>query len=81
MDIDKEWEHYMSTAYSDDISSEDDDNSEIITENNEEFISANISMDLTSEAPKATNIYISTKTKIAYLIPRLNLKKYFGKYL
>jgi LysM repeat protein len=38
---------------------------------------ANLSSDLTSLAPKATNIYISTKTKIAYLDRIIDLKKIF----
>ena len=76
IDIDKEWENFISSSYDDDISSEEDIN-ENIKENNEDFISANISMDLTSEAPKATNIYISTKTKIAYLNTPIELKEIF----
>jgi hypothetical protein len=77
MDINTEWENFISSSYNDDISSEEEDAYETITENNEEFISANISMDLTSEAPKATNIYISTKTKIAYLNNPIDLKPIF----
>jgi hypothetical protein len=73
MDINAEWENFISSGYNDDISCEDEDAYENIEENNEEFISANISMDLTSEAPKATSIYISTKTKIAYLNTQIDL--------
>ena len=77
MDINTEWENFISSGYNDDISSEDEDIYETAVENNEEFISANISMDLTSEAPKATSIYISTKTKIAYLDTPVDLKHLF----
>jgi hypothetical protein len=77
MDINAEWENFISSGYNDDISCEDEDAYENIEENNEEFISANISMDLTSEAPKATSIYISTKTKIAYLNTQIDLKTIF----
>jgi TATA-box binding protein (TBP) (component of TFIID and TFIIIB) len=77
MDINTEWENFISSGYNDDISSEDEDTYENIVENNEEFISANISMDLTSKAPKATSLYISTKTKIAYLDTPLDLKHLF----
>jgi len=77
MDINAEWENFISSGYNDDISSEDEDVYENILENNEEFISANISMDLTSEAPKATSIYISTQTKIAYLNTPIELKNTF----
>jgi len=46
-------------------------------DNNEEYISANISNDMTTSIPKATNIYISTKTKIAYLNHPFDLKTVF----
>jgi hypothetical protein len=77
MNIDEEWENFISSGYSDDISSDDEEVNEIIKQTNEEFISANLSSDLTSLAPKATNIYISTKTKIAYLDRIIDLKKIF----
>ena len=77
LDIDKEWANFISSGY-DDISSDDEEDIiEHIKHDSEEFISANISMDLTSEAPKATNIYISTKTKIAYLNTPIELKEIF----
>ena len=77
LDIDKEWANFISSGY-DDISSDDEEDIiENIKHDNEEFISANISIDLTSEAPKATNIYISTKTKIAYLNTPIELKEIF----
>lgn len=76
MDIDEEWEHFISHEH-EDISSDDDDTTQIVKQTAEEFISANLSADLTSEAPKATNIYISTKTKIAYLNTQIDLKNVF----
>ena len=77
LDIDKEWANFISSGY-DDISSDDEEDIiEHIKHDSEEFISANISIDLTSEAPKATNIYISTKTKIAYLNTPIELKEIF----
>ena len=76
MDIDEEWEHFISHDH-EDISSDDDDTTQIVKQTAEEFISANLSADLTSEAPKATNIYISTKTKIAYLNTQIDLKNVF----
>lgn len=76
MDIDEEWEHFISHDQ-EDISSDDDDTTQIIKQTAEEFISANLSADLTSDAPKATNIYISTKTKIAYLTTPIELKDVF----
>lgn len=72
MNIDKEWENFISSAYSDDISDEEDTNNY-----NTEFVSANLSMELNSETPKASSIYISTKTKIAYLNIPIELKNVF----
>jgi hypothetical protein len=72
MNIDKEWENFISSTYSDDISDEEDTNNY-----NTEFVSANLSMELNSETPKASSIYISTKTKIAYLNIPIELKDVF----
>lgn len=75
MNIDKEWESFISSNYNDDISDEEDiynfDNL------NEEIVSVNLSMEMNSETPKASNIYISTKTKIAYLSIPIDLKDVF----
>ena len=49
------------------------DNSEIIDNKRIDVTKNNI--------PKCSDIYISTKTKIAYLNSNINLEKYFGKYL
>jgi len=77
-DIDKEWENFISSNYDDDdISSDGEDVNEILQQTAEEFISANLSADMDSEAPKSTNIYISTKTKIAYLNTPIDLKLLF----
>jgi len=78
MTIDKEWENFISSKYNDDTSSdEEDDANEIIQQTAEEFISANLTTDLTSDAPKPSSIYISTKTKIAYLNTPIDLKEIF----
>ena len=78
MTIDKEWENFISSKYNDDTSSdEEDDANEIIQQTAEEFISANLTTDLTSDAPKPSSIYISTKTKIAYLNTPIDLKQIF----
>ena len=80
LDIDKEWENFISSNYDDDdISSDGEEINEILQQTTEEFISANLSADMDSEAPKATNIYISTKTKIAYLNTPIDLKQLFWK--
>lgn len=74
--IDKEWENFMTSGFKDDVSSDDEDiNSPQI---NEEFVSADISSDFDySKTPKASDIYISTKTKIAYLNIPIELKNVF----
>jgi len=77
MNIDQEWENFISSA-NDDISSDDEEYShlnELLEENSEEIVSANLSTDIV--APKATDIYISTKTKIAYLNNIIDLKSIF----
>jgi TATA-box binding protein (TBP) (component of TFIID and TFIIIB) len=76
-DIDKEWENFISSNYDDDDISSDEEVNEILQQTPEEFISANLSADMDSEAPKSTNIYISTKTKIAYLNTPIDLKLLF----
>ena len=77
-DIDKEWENFISSNNDDDdISSDGEEVNEILQQTAEEFISANLSADLDTEAPKSTNIYISTKTKIAYLNTPIDLKLLF----
>ena len=70
--IDKEWENFISTTYTDDISDDED-----LNNYNTEFVSANLSMELNTETPKASSIYISTKTKIAYLNIPIDLKNIF----
>jgi len=76
--LDKEWENYISSVY-DDISSckEDEDYHEYYE--NSELLSANIALDINLESPKSSDIYISTKTKIAYLNQYIDLKTVFWK--
>lgn len=85
MDIDQEWENFISSEFVDD---EDEEGNSLVEgdyskfdevnkSDDEEVVSANITMDIESVAPKATNIYISTKTKIAYLNTTVDLKKIF----
>lgn len=76
-DIDKEWENFISTTYDDDDISDEEEINEIVKQTAEEFISANLSADIYSDAPKSSNIYISTKTKIAYLNMPIDLKLIF----
>jgi len=75
INIDEEWEKFLSSNNDNDILSDDEENNELIY--NEEIISTNVSIDLETETPKASNIYISTKTKIAYLNMPISLKEIF----
>ena len=78
--IDKEWANFISSNYDDDISedmSDDEYIKNIDVSNNAEYVSANLSMEINSETPKASTIYISTKTKIAYLNMHIELKNVF----
>jgi TATA-box binding protein (TBP) (component of TFIID and TFIIIB) len=77
LNIDEEWENFMTSSYDDNTLSDEEDVDDILKNTSEEFISANISLDLNSETPKASNIYISTKTKISYLNMQIDLKKIF----
>jgi hypothetical protein len=78
MNIDQEWENFISSEYNDDdISSDEDEYSQLDVKHSQEFISANLTMDIVNIAPKATDIYISTKTKIAYLNKIIDLKSVF----
>jgi len=76
--IDDEWEKFISNDYGEDPD-EDDAPEESLNE-----ITLNITEDMigendrnTCEIPKATEIYISTKSKIAYLNQEIDLKAIF----
>jgi len=78
--IDNEWEKFISSTYDDDdISCDEESSNEIIQQTQEDFLSANLSADINSTAPKSSDIYISTKTKIAYLNNPIDLKMMFWK--
>jgi len=77
-DVDAEWESFISYKCNDDVSSDDEDElHEFQHYNPNEVLSTNIKKDFDLEAPKPSNIYISTKTKIAYLNTEINLKNVF----
>jgi hypothetical protein len=73
LNIDNEWENFISCSC-DDISSDDESN-----ETTGELLSADLSFTLSTKTPKASNIYISTKTNIAYLNTSVDLKDVFWK--
>jgi len=81
--IDEEWANFISSAGCNDDNSSDDEEincdeiENILYKESDEYLSANISVDMNSTAPKPTDIYISTKTKISYLNKMIDLKKIF----
>lgn len=75
--IDIEWENFISSNNDDILSDDEESETDNLFKNDSSFVSADVSMDIQSTAPKATNIYISTKTKIAYLNKTIDLKKIF----
>ena len=77
-DINEEWKNFISSGKEDDDISDDEilDLNTFI-EKDEELISANLSFDFNSETPKASDIYISTKTKLGYLNRVIDLNKVF----
>lgn len=79
--VDDEWEKFISADYND-TSTDDDDNEN--NNNEEDFTnrrqnSVDFEMNKNLVPPKANNIYISTKSKIAYLNSEINLKDIFWK--
>jgi len=83
MNIDQEWENFISSGCNDDdISSDEEEYSKLnhfLKNDHEDIVSANLIMDMEIVAPKATDIYISTKTKIAYLNKTIDLKSIFWR--
>jgi len=71
--IDDEWENFLSPDYDYD---EVDGENEVSSNMDGEIVSE---MGLLIEPPKASEIYISTKSKIAYLNNEINLKDVFWK--
>lgn len=71
--IDDEWENFLSPDYDYD---EVDGENEISSNVDGEIVSE---MGLLVEPPKASEIYISTKSKIAYLNNEINLREVFWK--
>jgi len=71
--IDDEWQNFISEKYD-----EDDEEAVLLCDaDTDNIVSADISKGLQLEAPKATDIYISTRSKIAYLNQAIDLKTLF----
>jgi TATA-box binding protein (TBP) (component of TFIID and TFIIIB) len=73
-DINAEWENYNTNNYDENECSTEDE----ITYNND-IISANLNFEFNSNTPVCSDIYISTKTKIAYLNKSIDLQCIFWK--
>ena len=82
--IEDEWMNFISNDCDEnDMDDEDlpdnlEDMNEIIKKSGE-TLSANLNFEYNTETPKANEIYISTKTKIAYLNQHIELKDVFWK--
>jgi TATA-box binding protein (TBP) (component of TFIID and TFIIIB) len=78
LNIDQEWENFMTTSNCNDSDEDDfDELAEILKQQADEYLSANLTTDIETDIPKCSNIYISTKTKIAYLNTTINLAEIF----
>jgi hypothetical protein len=81
--IDDEWNKFISKGYDaacdfdDDNNNIDNDDNDDSIEENENILSRDILTELNYKHAKATEIYISTKTKIAYLSQTIDLKGVF----
>lgn len=79
--IDEEWKNFMLSK--NDNEYDDSDSDEYFDTNNENYVSANINENMNFEnisendIPKSSKIYISTKTKIAYLNNPIQLREMF----
>jgi TATA-box binding protein (TBP) (component of TFIID and TFIIIB) len=77
--IDEEWDNFNSAVSNEDYISEDSEENLFEYLDDDEFVTADINNIISSETPKPTNIYISTRTKIAYLNNMIDLKDIFWK--
>lgn len=85
-DINEEWDKFISSNGDecDDIELVPDDDVVDVndfSQQSNKIVSANLEFDFTTnpETPKASKIYISTKTKLAYLSNHIDLKEVFWK--
>lgn len=77
-DIDQEWENFISSGYAE--SDDEEITNQIIIGydgSSDDVVSADLAFDMGTEIPKSSPIYISTKTKIAYLDTIIDLKRLF----
>ena len=75
MNIDDEWSSFITNKYDD--NSSDDENNNLLDEFNGTIIELNSTENFVGIAPEPTDIYISTKSKIAYLEKPIDLKMFW----
>ena len=80
LDIDQEWQNFISSNNNDETDEDEDvDQLSEYLKDHEYSLDTNSIDENLSEAPCASNIYISTKTKIAYLNTPIDLADIFWK--
>jgi hypothetical protein len=80
--INDEWAKFMTNSNSTDEEEEDDiaeSEDKLQFDSDNEEILSHLAFDYNSETPKATDIYISTKTKLGYLNQQFDLNTIFWK--
>ena len=75
--INDEWEKFMSSSYNDEYSEKNEEQLNTTTDENISFTISDRTYLNSEEIPKSTEIYISTKSKIAYLNREIDLKEIF----
>jgi hypothetical protein len=70
--IDDEWSNFLTNKYEEESS--EDENNNLHDEFNEDDEELNSTTEISWDVPEPTNIYISTKSKIAYLAQPVDLK-------
>lgn len=74
--IDEEWNHFISNHYIDKYMEDDTEVSPSVTYSDTQLYHSNALLD--QDPPEASSIYISTKSKIAYLTTPIDLKVFWS---
>jgi len=75
--VDDEWEKFISSSYNEHDYTDNVEELNTISDENNNFTITDRMNSNNDEIPKATDIYISTKSKIAYLNREIDLKEIF----
>ena len=76
--MDDEWSSFLTHKYDDTLS--DDEKNNTLDEFNDKNDELNSTETFDGNAPEPTDIYISTKSKIAYLEQPIDLKIFWNKF-